>query len=103
MFNRTVSADGGADTINRATGTLSGDKPFADIHGSSYRAVYDLDPQGRSVFIIPTGQSGNPLSRHYDDLLPLWAKGKTIPMETDRAKMETEVPEQLRLTPAPSR
>ena len=32
-----------------------------------------------------TGQSGNPLSRHYRDLTTLWATGGSVPIERDRA------------------
>ena len=36
------------------------ERPFAQNHGAGYRAVYDLGDPSRSVFVISTGQSGNP-------------------------------------------
>ena len=30
-----------------------------------------------------TGQSGHPLSRHYDDLGALWRRGEYVPMTLD--------------------
>ena len=35
-------------------------RPFAQNHGAGYRAVYDLADPERSVFVVSTGQSGNP-------------------------------------------
>ena len=35
------------------------------------------------MFISATGQSGHPLSRHYDDLGELWRRGEYIPMSLD--------------------
>ncbi|MCE8458607.1 penicillin acylase family protein, partial [Rhodovulum sulfidophilum] len=59
--------------------------PFANLHGAGYRAVYDFADPDSSVFIISTGQSGHPLSRHYDDLGELWRRGEYIPMTLDPA------------------
>jgi penicillin amidase len=103
FFNREIPSDGGADTINRGAMELTSARPFANVHGSSYRAIYDLDPAGHSVFIIPTGESGNPLSRHYDDLMGPWARGETIPMETDPARIQAASGERLTLMPAAAR
>lgn len=66
------------------TGMLaSGSEPFQAQTGAGYRGVYDLaDPDG-SVFVISTGQSGHPLSRHYDDLAGLWRRGEYIGMSLD--------------------
>jgi len=33
--------------------------------------------------VISTGQSGHPISRHYDDLGVLWRRGEYIPMSLD--------------------
>jgi penicillin amidase len=53
------------------------------VHGAGYRGVYDFADPDSSVFIISTGQSGHPLSRHYDDLGVLWRRGEYIPMALD--------------------
>jgi penicillin G amidase len=74
---------GGDFTLNRAAtpGTLP--DPFLNIHAAGYRGVYDFADPDSSVFVIATGQSGNPLSRHYDDLGALWRRGEYIPMSLD--------------------
>jgi penicillin G amidase len=30
--------------------------------------------------VLPGGQSGNPLSQHYDDQFPLWQRGEGVPI-----------------------
>ncbi|HAQ46568.1 MAG TPA: hypothetical protein DCR25_04515, partial [Rhodobacter sp.] len=42
------------------------------------------DPDS-SIFVLSTGQSGHPLSRHYDDLGLLWRRGEYVPMSLDPA------------------
>ncbi|MEM6679391.1 MAG: penicillin acylase family protein [Pseudomonadota bacterium] len=37
--------------------------------------------------IIATGQSGHPLSRHYDDMAELWARGDTIRLSMSDEEM----------------
>lgn len=50
-----------------------------------FRAVYDFADPDASVFILSTGESGNLLSRHYDDLAPIWRRSDYIPMALDPA------------------
>jgi penicillin amidase len=47
---------------------------------ASYRQVIDVGDWDNSRFIIPMGQSGHPISAHYDDLLTLWHAGRYAPM-----------------------
>ena len=63
------------------------ERPFAQNHGAGYRAVYDLEREPEnSVFVISTGQSGNPLSSHYEDYAEPWRDGQYLPMLTDRSR-----------------
>jgi len=47
---------------------------------ASYRQIVDVGNWDESTFVIPLGQSGHPMSAHYDDLLPLWNEGRYVPM-----------------------
>ena len=68
-----IPADGGYDTINRGAGRISNsDNPYADTHGSTLRMIVDLSDIAASRFMIAPGQSGNPLSPYYGDLLQAW-------------------------------
>lgn len=99
LINRAIASDGGADTINRGITRIDSSDPFSNIHGSTYRAVYDLADPDKSLFMISTGQSGNPLSPHYDDLVRPWAKGEYIPMITTRARLDPQTSSTLTLLP----
>jgi penicillin amidase len=71
--------------------------PFASTHAPTYRAIYDLADLDASRFVSATGQSGNPLSRHYRDLTRLWAAGTSVPIGRDRASYRKEAIGTLRL------
>jgi penicillin amidase len=68
---------GGDDyTVNNAT-SLDEGPPFRSSYGPSLRHVVDFgDVDGAGGFILPTGQSGHPLSRHYRDQAARWLKGE---------------------------
>jgi penicillin G amidase len=51
-------------------------KPFAQVLGASIRRIVDLSNMARSESVLPTGQSGNPLSPHFGDQTELWLTGK---------------------------
>jgi penicillin amidase len=51
-------------------------------HGPSWRMVVSLEPSGIKMWTAyPGGQSGNPGSAHYTDLLPRWEKGEYFPIQ----------------------
>ncbi len=83
IVNIRQSTSGGDNTLQRGKTAGSGDQPFLNTHAATYRGVYDFADPDSSVFITSTGQSGHPLSRHYDDLGELWRRGEYIPMTLD--------------------
>ena len=83
IVNIRQSTSGGDQTLQSGRTLGEGPEPFLNIPGAGYRGVYDFADPDSSVFIISTGQSGHPLSRHYDDLGELWRRGEYIPMTLD--------------------
>lgn len=83
FVNIRQSTSGGDFTLMRGMTKGTGPNPYLNVHGAGYRGVYDFADPDSSVFIISTGQSGHPLSRHYDDLSELWRRGEYIPMSLD--------------------
>jgi penicillin G amidase len=80
IVNIRQSTSGGDQTLMRGQLKGTGPDPYLNSHGAGYRGVYDFADPDSSVFIVATGQSGHPLSRHYDDLGELWRRGEYIPM-----------------------
>lgn len=83
FVNIRQSTSGGDSTLMRGRTSGKDPDPFLNVHGAGYRGVYDFADPDSSVFISATGQSGHPLSRHYDDLGELWRRGEYIPMSLD--------------------
>jgi penicillin amidase len=83
FVNIRQSTSGGDDTLMRGITRGEGPEPYQNVHSAGYRGVYDFADPDSSVFITATGQSGHPLSRHYDDLGELWRRGEYIPMSLD--------------------
>lgn len=83
FVNIRQSTSGGDNTLLRGKTIGTGPDPFHNVHGAGYRGVYDFADPDSSVFVISTGQSGHPISRHYDDLGVLWRRGEYIPMSLD--------------------
>jgi penicillin amidase len=83
IVNIRQPTSGGDHTLQRGATTGRDPDPYANTHSAGYRGVYDFSDPDSSVFIISTGQSGHPLSRHYDDLGELWRRGEYVPMTLD--------------------
>jgi penicillin G amidase len=101
FFARTIEVGGGVDAINSLRPRLSGPEIHSVYLGPSFRGIYDLSNLEQSRFMIPTGQSGNPLSPWYDNLSEPWAQSKDFSIPTDPKVLATRMAHRLILTPAP--
>ena len=80
---------GGFDTVNRGSTTIQdGEHPFAQRFGAGLRIITDLAAPRESRMIAVPGQSGNPLSTHFADLVQRWRRfgwlvpGRATPVAT---------------------
>ncbi len=101
FVNIRQSTSGGDTTLMRGVTGGQEPEPFLNVHGAGYRGVYDFADPDSSVFITATGQSGHPLSRHYDDLGELWRRGEYIPMSLDPELARAAAVGVTRLEPGP--
>ncbi|HEX7186043.1 MAG TPA: penicillin acylase family protein [Thermoanaerobaculia bacterium] len=90
----TVERGGDGNTVNS-----SGGPNYTATHGASFREILDVGDWDRSVATSVPGQSGQPGSPHYGDLLPLWAEGRYFPLLFSREKIEAAAKERLVLQP----
>jgi penicillin G amidase len=68
-----IPTPGAYDTLNRGPSTIRDDaKPFEQRFGAGLRMITDLASPGDARMITTPGQSGDPLSAHYADLLGRW-------------------------------
>jgi penicillin G amidase len=74
-------------------------KTFEQVAGASYREVFDLSDWDNSLAINVPGQSGQPGSPHYDDLLPLWLKGQYFQLAYSRGAVDGVTTDVLELEP----
>ena len=84
FVNLTHEAGGGDDTLLRGGMSHRGAQPYAAVHGAGYRGIYDFADPDRSVYVVSTGVSGNPLSALYANLAPLYRVNEYMPMSMDR-------------------
>jgi len=97
LFDRgPVQRPGDSYTVNA---TYSRDQDFVQSGGASYREIFDLSDWDKSLGINVPGQSGQPGSKHYDDLLPLWSEGRYFPLSYTKTAVDRVTEDVLELTP----
>ena len=72
---------------------------YLQSNGASYRHILDLADWDRSVFTSTPGQSGQPGSPHYSDLLQMWTEGRYAPLAFSREAVEQNTAHRLVLEP----
>ncbi len=66
--------------------------------GPSTRRIIDFSDVENSISILPTGQSGNPFSEHYDDQAEMYSKGEFRKMKMNKEEI-METSRLLRVSP----
>jgi penicillin G amidase len=89
---------GDGTTINM--GFYRHSNPYSQTVGASLRFIIDVGNWQRSGFVLPSGQSGHPLSAHYSDQTALWRGGRNVRLGALETSAEAE--HTLLLTPAPT-
>jgi penicillin amidase len=79
--------------------TYFGGASFDQLAGASYREIFDLSNWDNAFAVNVPGQSGQPGSVHYDDLLSLWTHGKYFPLRYTRPSVDRETTDVLELKP----
>ena len=92
-----VERPGDANTVNATSGLN-----YQQTAGASWREVIDVGNWDRSVITNVPGESGDPASPHYSDLLNNWAAGRYHPLPYSRKAVEAATEERIELVPARS-
>lgn len=99
MFNRGPVPVGGDDETVWASAYIPHDGYAATYTGVSYRLIVDLGSLDNSFAVHPTGQSGNPKSAHYDDMIELWRNGEYHPLLWTKEEVEKAAETREKLDP----
>jgi penicillin amidase len=67
--------------------------------GASYREIMDVADWDRSVATQVPGESAQPESPYYGNLLPLWAKNEYFPLAFSRRAIDSHAAHRLTLRP----
>ena len=89
-----VARPGDANTVNATSGAN-----FRQTNGASWREILDVGDWDRSVMTNVPGESGDPSSKHYGDLLADWAAGRYHQMPFTRRAVEAATEERIVLEP----
>ncbi|MBN2161033.1 MAG: penicillin acylase family protein [Spirochaetes bacterium] len=97
-FNRgPYPAGGDGHTVNVATNSCGSDFDVEEI--PAMRMVVDFGLSEPAFLIVPHGQSGNPASKHYDDMLDYWLNGRNHPLPFGKQAVEAQYADVLLLLP----
>lgn len=82
-WNRVTEVGGDKYTPNCCTFTIDmpGVKQTPVFGGPSVRIIVDQSHETPAQFIMPMGESGDPRSPHYDDMLELWANMQYLDLD----------------------
>ena len=100
IFNRGPYPYGG-DTATVWQAAFVPQLPIPDntVFTASWRQIMDVSDWDASRGVLPTGQSGHPASRHFDDMIALWLQGETHPLLWSRERILQEQEGFLALEP----
>ena len=90
---------GGNEVINNQMFALDTLGVFPVVAGPAVRTVIDLSNMNGAESINPTGQSGNFLSKHYDDQAQMFANVEYRPQLMDSLDVANDMQSSLFLTP----
>ncbi|PWA06417.1 penicillin acylase family protein [Flavobacterium psychrotolerans] len=81
------AVSGSSEVINNLFFDFTEDGNYVVKGGPSTRRIIDFSDVENSWGILPTGQSGNPLSSHYDDQAELYNAGKFRKMKLNKEEI----------------
>lgn len=87
-----VARPGDTETVDAAGGKTG-------AAGASFREILDVSNWDRSVTTNTPGESGDPESKHYRDLLNDWVEGRYHPLPFSRKAVEAATEEKIVLEP----
>ncbi len=82
--------NGTNEVLNNTIFHLNGSGVYNAVAGPSTRRIIDFSDIEHAKTILPTGQSGNVFSKHYDDMALKYNAGKFVPMLLNKDEIIAE-------------
>ncbi|MFN8061437.1 MAG: penicillin acylase family protein [Vicinamibacterales bacterium] len=89
----------GGDSYTVMAATSPSETSTKQTSGASFMYVFDVKDWDNSTGLSAPGNSAQPLSPHYQDLVPAWADGTHVPLVYSRARVEAVTTDRLVLQP----
>ncbi|WP_407344454.1 penicillin acylase family protein [Pengzhenrongella phosphoraccumulans] len=89
----------GSSSAVNATSWDAGSGSFTVTKAPSMRMVVDLGDLDASTWVVLTGASGHPGSKHYSDQFGAWARGETFPWPYSATAIDEGADSRLTLRP----
>lgn len=67
---------GGIETVNNGSFMLTANSEYVSHYGPAMRIIIDFDDIENAISVLPTGNSGNPFSKHYKDQGKMFVNGE---------------------------
>ena len=99
VFNRGPFPWGGDENTLSQAAPDPADPTSNPLATASLRMAVDVGNWEENRFCLPGGQSGNPLSPHYDDMLDLWKLGDGVPIAWSQSAVKKVSVASVRLLP----
>jgi penicillin amidase len=97
LFNCQVGTGGSSNAVNVASATYDENKGYLQYFGATMRQIMELGADGAPhLYMNSTGQSGNVVDGHYDDMVKPFARGEYLDLSSAGAGPATT----LRLEPS---
>ncbi|MHB1107323.1 MAG: penicillin acylase family protein [Lutibacter sp.] len=90
--------DGAREVINNLGFNYTDSGLYKVNAGPSTRRIIDFSDVENSISIVPTGQSGNPFSKHYKDQAEMYNKGKFRKMKLNEEEIK-QISTKLTISP----
>lgn len=83
-----LAVPGGRETVNNMDFNIDSSGTYQVSYGPALRRIVDFSNPDNGRSVLPTGQSGNVMSQHYDDQARLFAEGGSRPELMNRTAIE---------------
>ena len=81
---------GNKEVINNMSFTINGSGKYEVVSGPAVRRIIDFADVEHSINVLPTGNSGNPLSPHYSDQAKLFVDGEFRMQMMNKEEIQTQ-------------